>query len=80
MFLDIFRHLPVGAVLEDSVFVVHGGLPTRNGGKVSLEELNAIDRTIEPQPGDLLFELVRLSSLDYRFTRPYIALERSGNP
>jgi len=42
MFVEIFQHLPLFALINDAVFVLHGGL--FHTGDVLLSELNAIDR------------------------------------
>ena len=46
LFAEVFRCLPLGAVLADKVFVVHGGLFSRDD--VSLDEIRATDRFREP--------------------------------
>jgi serine/threonine-protein phosphatase 5 len=46
LFQEIFTYLPLGSVLGSRVFIVHGGLFSRDG--VSLDELRAIDRFREP--------------------------------
>ena len=46
LFAQTFRCLPLGAVLGGKVFVVHGGLFSRDD--VTLDELRALDRFREP--------------------------------
>jgi|TARA_B110000977_G_scaffold64920_1_gene88397 serine/threonine-protein phosphatase 5 len=46
LFQELFQYLPLGAVLEKKVFIVHGGLFSRDG--VTLDELRKIDRFKEP--------------------------------
>jgi hypothetical protein len=46
LFAEVFRCLPLGAVLGGKVFVVHGGLFSRDD--VTLDELRAVDRFREP--------------------------------
>lgn len=46
LFAEVFRCLPLGAVLGGKVFVVHGGLFSRDD--VTLDEIRAIDRFREP--------------------------------
>ena len=55
LFCEVFCLLPVCHVINDAVFVVHGGLCSRD---VTLEELQNIDRTCEPVKGSLLEELL----------------------
>ena len=44
VFIDVFNWLPLAAVLQNEIFVVHGGLTTENNGVVDLAEIEAIDR------------------------------------
>jgi serine/threonine-protein phosphatase 5 len=46
LFAEVFRCLPLGAVLGGKVFVVHGGLFSRDD--VTLDELRTLDRFREP--------------------------------
>lgn len=46
LFAEVFRCLPLGAVLGEKVFVVHGGLFSRDD--VTLDELRTLDRFREP--------------------------------
>lgn len=46
LFAETFRNLPLGAVLAGKVFVVHGGLFTRDD--VTLDELRSLNRFREP--------------------------------
>mmetsp|Transcript_27443 Transcript_27443/g.76716 ORF Transcript_27443/g.76716 Transcript_27443/m.76716 type:complete len:494 (+) Transcript_27443:103-1584(+) len=46
LFREIFNYLPLGHIIENKVFVVHGGLPREDG--VKLQELEQIDRVREP--------------------------------
>jgi hypothetical protein len=58
IFSEVFQWLPLAAVIEDTVFVVHGGLSTMNDGCVTLKEINDIKRDREPDSGlmsDLLW-------------------------
>ena len=40
--LQVFNWLPLAAVIQDAVFVVHGGLTTERGGAIKLEEVEAL--------------------------------------
>ena len=46
LFQEIFTYLPLGSVLNGKVFVVHGGLFSKDG--VKLDHLRSIDRFREP--------------------------------
>ena len=46
LFAEVFRCLPLGAVLGGKVFVVHGGLFSRDD--VTLDELRSLNRFREP--------------------------------
>ena len=46
LFVQVFRCLPLGAVLGGKVFVVHGGLFSRDD--VTLDELRTLNRFREP--------------------------------
>ena len=56
--LQLFCSLPLGVVLDHHTFIVHGGLCSKNDGRVTLQELNAIDRFCEPprDSGNLMME------------------------
>ncbi|KFH17922.1 putative serine/threonine-protein phosphatase 5 [Toxoplasma gondii MAS] len=56
LFCESFRLLPLAFVLNDAVFVVHGGLLSRDD--VTLEEINKIDRDREPPDGGLMTDLL----------------------
>lgn len=53
---ESFNALPLGAVLGNKVFICHGGLFSRDG--VTLSELNAIDRHMQPPHSGLMTELL----------------------
>ena len=56
-FRDLFDALPVAAVVENKIFVTHGGIgPTV--AKMSLEEINRINRVGEPDYENALIELL----------------------
>jgi serine/threonine-protein phosphatase PP1 catalytic subunit len=46
-FLSYFNTLPVAAVIENQVFVVHGGI-SRESSNITIEQLNSLDRHCEP--------------------------------
>jgi serine/threonine-protein phosphatase 5 len=46
LFQEVFCCLPLGCVLSKKVFIVHGGLFSKDG--VNLEDLKKIDRFGEP--------------------------------
>eukprot|EP00980_Cylindrotheca_fusiformis_P001972 scaffold443_cov125-Cylindrotheca_fusiformis.AAC.21 len=56
LFLEVFSHLPLAAVLESKVFVTHGGLPTTEG--VSLNDIRKIKRGCEPPESGLMSDLM----------------------
>ena len=58
LFTEVFRWLPLAAVIQDSVFVVHGGLSTENDGAIDLEEINKINRNREPPESGLMSDLL----------------------
>ena len=64
LFAEVFRCLPLGAVLGGKVFVVHGGLFSRDN--VTLDELRAIDRFREPPDEGLMCEVRLPAALRYR--------------
>ena len=57
LFTKIFKNLPLAAVIENSVFVVHGGLSTQEGG-VKLDDISAITRNREPPESGLFTDLL----------------------
>ena len=56
-FAAVFRFLPLAAVLNDSVFVCHGGLFKREDD-VLLSDIAAIDRRREPPDDGLMCDLL----------------------
>jgi serine/threonine-protein phosphatase 5 len=60
LFADVFRCLPLGAVLGGKVFVVHGGLFSRDD--VTLDELRRLDRFREPPDEGPMCEVRRHQS------------------
>ena len=56
-FAAVFRFLPLAAVLNDSVFVCHGGLFKREED-VLLADIEAIDRCREPPDDGLMCDLL----------------------
>jgi len=57
MFSKVFQALPLAAVIQDSVFVVHGGLSTQEGG-VLLKDIEDISRFREPPESGLMSDLL----------------------
>lgn len=54
----VFNALPMAHVLNKRVFVVHGGLFEKAGGKVTLAELQKFNRFQQPEKGfaaDMVF-------------------------
>jgi len=58
LFSEIFNWLPLAAVIQDSIFVVHGGLSTQNEGSFLLEEIDMIPRGKEPPEMGLMSDLL----------------------
>jgi len=58
LFTEVFHWLPLAAVIQDSVFVVHGGLSTYNDGAVTLDDINSIQRNREPPESGLMSDLL----------------------
>lgn len=58
LFTEFFHWLPLAAVIQDTVFVVHGGLSTANDGAVSLQEIDDIKRDREPPESGLMSDLL----------------------
>jgi serine/threonine-protein phosphatase 5 len=55
-FSKLFNWLPLAAVIEDKVFVVHGGLSTQED--VTLAQIESIPRGKEPPPSGLYSDLL----------------------
>jgi len=56
LFLEVFCQLPLAAVIENQVFVTHGGLPTDKN--VSLDDIRKIKRGCEPPESGLMSDLL----------------------
>lgn len=55
-FAKLFNLLPLAAVIEDKVFVVHGGLRTEE--EVTLAQIEALPRDREPPQTGLMSDLL----------------------
>jgi hypothetical protein len=49
-FRELFKYLPLAAVIEDKIFVCHGGLGPESS-LLTIGEMNALDRKVEPDEG-----------------------------
>lgn len=58
LFSQVFNWLPLAAVIQDKVFVVHGGLSTANDGRVTLAEIESLSRNREPPDSGLMSDLL----------------------
>ena len=58
LFTDVFQWLPLCHVINDAVFVVHGGLSSENEGKISLETIASEARGREPPESGLMSDLL----------------------
>ncbi|KAG7357142.1 protein phosphatase [Nitzschia inconspicua] len=56
LFLEVFGHLPLAAVIGEKVFVTHGGLPTDE--TVMLDDIRKIKRGCEPPETGLMSDLL----------------------
>jgi serine/threonine-protein phosphatase 5 len=56
LFLEVFCYLPLAAVIENKVFVTHGGLPVTEG--VTLDDIRKIKRGTEPPESGLMSDLL----------------------
>ena len=57
LFTKVFNWLPLASVLEDKVFVVHGGLSTQEGG-MSLSDVGSVTRNREPPESGIMSDLL----------------------
>mmetsp|Transcript_14782 Transcript_14782/g.55931 ORF Transcript_14782/g.55931 Transcript_14782/m.55931 type:complete len:509 (+) Transcript_14782:130-1656(+) len=56
LFTEVFNTFPLAAVIQDSVFVVHGGMASERG--VKLADIDALDRFREIPEGGLMSDLL----------------------
>lgn len=56
LFTEVFNHLPLAAVIDHKVIVVHGGLFDKDG--VTLDDIRNIDRHCEPPVAGLMCDLL----------------------
>lgn len=70
LFTAVFNWLPLSAVIENKIFVVHGGLSTQNNGEISLAEIEAIKRNSEPPESGLMSDLLWSDPQQYRGRAP----------
>lgn len=57
LFQRLFQSFPFAAVIEDSVFVCHGGLGPQTH-KMTIAEINGLDRFCEPRSKSAMFEIM----------------------
>jgi len=55
-FNRVFSQLPVGAVVQDAVFIVHGGLPRTPG--ILLSQIRATKNSSDPMDGTIVSDLL----------------------
>lgn len=58
VFTEVFNWLPLAAVLQDKIFITHGGLSTQDEGRVTLSEIENISRNREPPESGLMSDLL----------------------
>lgn len=56
LFMEVFEWLPLAAVINDSIFITHGGIPVRPG--VTLDDIRKIPRGMEPPENGLMSDLL----------------------
>lgn len=57
LFTKVFQNLPLAACIENKVFVVHGGISTKEGG-TTLAEIEQLPRNREPPESGLFSDLL----------------------
>ena len=72
LFQEVFQYLPLAVVLGEKVFVVHGGLFSRDG--VTLDDLRKIDRFHEPPDSGEFCEML------WSDPGPAPGRQRAGSP
>jgi len=55
LFLEVFCHLPLAAVIEEKVFVTHGGIPP---DPIHIDEIRNIKRGCEPPESGIMSDLL----------------------
>jgi serine/threonine-protein phosphatase PP1 catalytic subunit len=55
MFLEVFRYLPISAIIGDRIFCVHGGI---SSNLKRLSQITSIDRPLDIQDGSLVQDLL----------------------
>jgi serine/threonine-protein phosphatase 5 len=56
LFTELFNALPIAHVINEKIFVVHGGLPSRDG--VTLQDIRQINRFQQPGGDELMSDLL----------------------
>jgi serine/threonine-protein phosphatase 5 len=56
LFLEVFGHLPLAAVIENKIFITHGGIPTDD--TVMLSDVRKVKRGMEPSDSGLMSDLL----------------------
>jgi len=57
-FNNVFCKLPIAALIQQKVFVVHGGLPRAENGMVSIDSLRKLTVDVEPRERSILSDLL----------------------
>eukprot|EP01038_Epipyxis_sp_PR26KG_P016451 gene16451-22434_t len=57
LFSKLFQWLPLASVIQDKVFVVHGGIPAVEGG-INITEIESITRGREPPESGVMADLL----------------------
>merc|ERR1712226_429355 len=55
LFLELFGQLPLASIIEEKIFVTHGGIPP---DPISIDEIRAIKRGCEPPESGLMSDLL----------------------
>jgi serine/threonine-protein phosphatase 5 len=56
LFLEVFEWLPLGAVIQNQVFVTHGGIPADDACRI--DDLNKLKRGMEPPESGYMSDLL----------------------
>jgi serine/threonine-protein phosphatase 5 len=68
LFDEIFCYLPLGCILNKKIFIIHGGLFSRDG--ITIDDINNVNRYCEPSKDGIFCELLWSDPCEFKGRSP----------